>query len=65
LAHTAEDEAAGTAHQPLQLGRSSLRVLAAVAQAQDENPVTTALVAGFSATYPIFGVLVWGHCLRI
>jgi hypothetical protein len=65
LAHTAEDEAAGTAHQPLQLGRSSLRILAAVAQAQDENPVTSALVAGFPATDPLFRVLVWSHCLRI
>jgi hypothetical protein len=65
LAHTAKNDAAGTAHQPLQLGRSSFRVLAAVAQAQDENPVTSALFAGFPATDPIFRVLVWGHCLRI
>jgi hypothetical protein len=49
----------------LQFGQSSLRVLAAVAQAQDENLVTSALVVGFPATDPIFGVLVWSHCLRI
>jgi hypothetical protein len=65
LAHIAEDEATGTAHQPLQFGQSSLRGLAAVAQAQEENPVTTALVAVFPATDPIFRILVWSHRLRI
>jgi hypothetical protein len=65
LANTAEYQAAGTAHQSLKLGQSSLRVLTPVAQAQEENLVTSTLVEGFPAAGLCFGVFVWSDFLRI